>query len=53
MHFSFAEDDHIEGSLSPERRLLLRDRFDLPDLAAMDDGIANGTYEPGPGGRIR
>ena len=49
VHFSFAEDDHIEGSLSPERRLLLRDRFDLPDLAAMDDGIANGTHEPGPG----
>ena len=31
------------------RRLLLRDRFDLPDLAAMDDGIANGTHEPEPG----
>jgi AMP nucleosidase len=27
----------------------MRDRFDLPDLAAMDDGIANGTHEPGPG----
>jgi AMP nucleosidase len=25
--------------------LLLRDRFDLPNLAAMDDGIANGTHE--------
>ena len=49
VHFSFAENDHIEGSLSPERRLLLRDRFDLPDLNAMDDGIANGTYEPAPG----
>ncbi len=49
VHFSFAEHDHIEGSLSPERRLLLRDRFDLPDLGAMDDGIANGTFEAGPG----
>jgi AMP nucleosidase len=49
VHFSFAESDHIEGSLSAERRLLLRDRFDLPDLAAMDDGIANGTHEPRPG----
>jgi AMP nucleosidase len=49
LHFSFAEHDHIEGTLSPEQRLLLRDRFDLPDLSAMDDGIANGTYEPGPG----
>jgi AMP nucleosidase len=27
----------------------MRDVFDLPDLAAMDDGIANGTYEPRPG----
>jgi AMP nucleosidase len=49
VHFSFAEHDHVEGSLSAERRLLMRDQFDLPDLAAMDDGIANGTHEPGPG----
>ncbi|WP_088286536.1 AMP nucleosidase [Ideonella sp. A 288] len=48
IHFSFAQHDHIEGTLSPERRMLMRDVFDLPDLAAMDDGIANGTYEPGP-----
>ena len=46
IHFSFADNDHIEGSLSPERRLLMRDVFDLPDLHAMDDGIANGTWEP-------
>ena len=49
VHFSFADNDHIEGNLSPDRRLLLRDRFDLPDLNAMDDGIANGTHEPAPG----
>jgi AMP nucleosidase len=49
VHFSLAETDHLEGSLSTERRALLRDRFDLPDLAAMDDGIANGTHEPAPG----
>jgi len=49
VHFSMAENDHLEGSLKPERRLLMRDLFDLPDLAAMDDGIANGTHEPGPG----
>ena len=49
VHFSFAENDHIEGSMSAERRMLMRDQFDLPDLAAMDDGIANGTYEPAPG----
>jgi len=44
VHFSLAEGDHVEGSLSAERRLRLRDLFDLPDLAAMDDGIANGTH---------
>jgi AMP nucleosidase len=49
VHFSLAENDHLEGSLSAERRLLMRDLFDLPDLAAMDDGIANGTHEPAPG----
>ncbi|MBC7732863.1 MAG: AMP nucleosidase [Bacteriovorax sp.] len=49
VHFSFSEHDHIEGSLSAERRLLMRDRFDLPDLHAMDDGIANGTFEAAPG----
>ena len=45
IHFSFAENDHIEGTMSTERRALMRDVFDLPDLHAMDDGIANGTHE--------
>ena len=49
VHFSLAENDHLEGNLTSERRVLLRDRFDLPDLNAMDDGIANGTREVGPG----
>jgi AMP nucleosidase len=49
VHFSLADHDHLEGSLSSQRRLLMRDLFDLPDLAAMDDGIANGTHEPAPG----
>ncbi|MDP1790313.1 MAG: AMP nucleosidase [Methylibium sp.] len=48
VHFSFAEHDHVEGTLTPERRTLMRDLFDLPDLGAMDDGIANGTHEPPP-----
>jgi AMP nucleosidase len=48
-HFSLAENDHLEGTLDAQRRMLMRDQFDLPDLAAMDDGIANGTYEPAPG----
>jgi len=49
VHFSLADNDHVEGNLTADRRLLLRDRFDLPDLNAMDDGIANGTHETGPG----
>ncbi|MGY0196731.1 AMP nucleosidase [Leptothrix sp. BB-4] len=49
VHFSLAEHDHLEGALPPERRQRLRDLFDLPDLAAMDDGIANGTLDPQPG----
>ncbi|GAA0763515.1 AMP nucleosidase [Ideonella azotifigens] len=48
VHFSLGEADHIEGTLTAEQRARLREHFDLPDLAAMDDGIANGTYEPGP-----
>ncbi len=49
VHFSFAEHDHVEGNMSAQRRALMRDVFDLPDLGAMDDGIANGTYVPKPG----
>ena len=49
VHFSVAENNHLEGSLDAPRRLLMRDLFDLPDLSAMDDGIANGTLEPKPG----
>jgi AMP nucleosidase len=49
VHFSFAENDHVEGTMDMQRRMLMRDVFDLPDLAAMDDGIANGTYVPQPG----
>jgi AMP nucleosidase len=49
VHFSFAEHDHVEGSMPPERRALMRDVFDLPDLSAMNDDIANGTHEVGPG----
>ncbi|HLL12090.1 MAG TPA: AMP nucleosidase, partial [Rubrivivax sp.] len=49
VHFSFVENDHIEGTLTPERRAMMRHLFDLPDLGAMDDGIANGTHDSRPG----
>lgn len=45
VHFAFSEHDHLEGHMSAQRRALMRDVFDLPDLSAMDDGIANGTHE--------
>ena len=44
VHFAFAEDDHVEGELTPAHRTVLRDVFDLPDLTVMDDGIANATF---------
>jgi AMP nucleosidase len=49
VHFSLGGMDALEGSLTVEQRLAMRDLFDLPDLGAMDDGIANGTHEPAPG----
>ena len=49
VHFSLPEDEYIEATMVAERRLLMRDLFDLPDLYAMDDSIANGTFEPEPG----
>jgi AMP nucleosidase len=49
VHFSFVESEHIEAELDLARLSRLPDIFDLPDLHSMDDGIANGTYEPAPG----
>ncbi|MFA7503482.1 MAG: AMP nucleosidase [Burkholderiaceae bacterium] len=49
LHFTVRGAEHMEGRLDVERLRLLREQFDLPDLAAMDDGIANGTHEPRPG----
>ena len=48
IHFSFDEHDHIEGTLSVEQRAAMRGLFDLPTLPAMEDAIANGTWEPSP-----
>ncbi len=47
--FSFADDDQFDGGLDGARRARLRQLFDVPDLSCMDDGIANGTFEPQPG----
>jgi len=49
VHFSFAEHEHMEGEMNAQRRARLRNFFDLPDLGAMDDSIANGTWRPAQG----
>ncbi len=49
VHFAYRRDINIEASLSSNDdsvvMRLLRDAFDTPDLAAMDDAIADGTFE--------
>jgi AMP nucleosidase len=51
IHFAYRRDINLEsGGISrapPDR--LLRDVFDVPDLATMDDAIVNGTLELPPG----
>ena len=47
--FALADDSTVEGRLDAAQRQAMREHFDLPDLGAMDDGIANGTHEPAPG----
>ena len=47
--FALADDDHFEGQLTPRQRQRLAEVFDLPDLTAMDDRIANGTHRVSPG----
>jgi AMP nucleosidase len=53
IHFAYRRDINIEARVSindharPDRPL--RDLFDTPDLATMDDAIVNGTLELPPG----
>ncbi len=47
--FALAEDEHFEGGLGIDQRRRLSEVFDLPDLTAMDDRIANGTHATPPG----
>lgn len=48
IHFAFPGGMHVEGGLSPEQVDLMRRTFPLPDLAAMDDAIANGVWRARP-----
>ena len=45
IHFAFPDGLHVEGDLPPERLGLLREVFDVPDLALTDDSIVNGTFK--------
>ena len=47
--FTFLDHEPFEEKVSLTQRARLRTLFDLPDLSAMDDGIANGTFVPMPG----
>jgi AMP nucleosidase len=49
LHFAFHEGAYVEASVADRIQRPLRDIFDVPDLNATDDLIANGTYEPAPG----
>ena len=52
VHFAYRRDINIEAAPSGDGQLIrgsLRDVFDVPDLAAMDDAIANGTLQLPPG----
>ncbi len=49
LHFAFLEGTHVDAGVADRIQRPLRDLFDVPDLNATDDHIANGTYEPLPG----
>ena len=44
IHFAFTDGMYVEGNLDSTRVALMRTTFDLPNLAAMDDSIANGSW---------
>jgi AMP nucleosidase len=49
LHFALPEGLHVEAEVADRIERPLRDIFDVPDLAFMDDAIVNGTYVPPPG----
>mgnify|MGYP003394060791 FL=1 len=50
IHFAFPDGMHVEGDLMPGRVGRLAEHFYLPNLADMDDSVANGTFQPGADG---
>lgn len=49
IHFAYRRDINIEGAITTSENSTvtrsLRDAFDVPDLATMDDAIADGTFQ--------
>ena len=50
LHFAVDPKERVEGDTLLDIGVPLRDLFDVPDLAHMDDEIANGTFIPPSGG---
>ncbi|MEF2072534.1 AMP nucleosidase [Consotaella aegiceratis] len=49
LHFAFREGSYVDGGQAAKLNRPLRDLFDVPDLAATDDRIVNGNFEPQTG----
>ncbi|MGI9352497.1 MAG: AMP nucleosidase [Rhizobiaceae bacterium] len=49
LHFAFNEGDTLDSGNSVNQEATIRDAFDTPDLAFMDDSIVNGDFEGVPG----
>ncbi|MEM9603335.1 MAG: AMP nucleosidase [Pseudomonadota bacterium] len=49
LHFAFGDDAHIRADNETVREVPLRDLFDVPELATIDDHIVNGTHTPAAG----
>ncbi|PTW62238.1 AMP nucleosidase [Breoghania corrubedonensis] len=50
LHFAFIDGTNVDGVHALDLDRPLADIFDVPDLAIMDDAIANGTHEVPIGG---
>lgn len=49
LHFSFVSSQYVQGIYADSVGLSLRNFFDVPNLAVMDDAIVNGTLKVEPG----
>jgi len=49
LHFALVAGEQVAADNPNELSVSLRDAFDVPDIAHVNDYIVNGTYEPLPG----